>query len=331
MTDPPEAQGRSTHGVQVHAASGLPDLHVGASDGDAAIVLKALASTPRMRILELLADRILNVTEIAEALGSPLSTVTSHVHLLERAGLVRAEMKPGERGLQKVCQRVYDRVRIDLPGRPAERAEPQVATVSMPIGAYGDAQVEPTCGLAGPTALIGMVDDPASFFEPEHAQASLIWFRRGYLDYRFPNRLPPRAVAEVLRFRAELCSEAPMHHDDWPSDVTVWINGVAVGTWTSPADFGGRRGVLTPDWWDDRNSQFGLLKEWRVTDEATFVDGVRVSDVTLADLAIEGRRTIDVRIGVADDARYVGGINLFGRQFGNYPEDLTLSIGYGLD
>lgn len=303
------------------------ELRLDAGDAAAGPVLKALASKPRMRILELLADRILNVSEIAEALGSPVSTVTSHVAALEDAGLLRAEMKPGERGLQKVCQRVYDLVRLELPGA-LPRIEPRVLTVSMPVGAYADADVAPTCGLAGPDALIGLVDDPASFFEPGHAEASLVWFRQGWLRYRFPNRLPPRTEPDTLRFRAELCSEAPMHHDDWPSDVTVWVNDVRLGTWTSPADFGGRRGLLTPSWWDERNSQFGLLKEWRVTDAGTWVDGVRVSDVTLADLALVGRRTIDVRIGVEPDATHVGGLNLFGRRFGNYPEDLTLSIAY---
>lgn len=292
-----------------------------------AAVLKALASTPRLRILELLSDRILNVSEIAEALASPVSTVTSHIGVLEEAGLLRAEMKPGERGLQKVCQRVYDRVVLRLPSTQARPDEP-VVHQAMPVGAYVDADVVPTCGLAGPEALIGLVDDPASFFEPGHADAALVWFRQGFLTYRFPNRLPPRSVPTSLRFRAELCSEAPMHHEDWPSDVTVIVAGVRIGNWTSPADFGGRRGLLTPSWWDERNSQFGLLKEWRVTDDGTWVDGMRVSDVTLSDLRLVGRPTIDVRIGVAPDARHVGGLNLFGRTFGNYPEDLTLSIGY---
>jgi len=303
------------------------ELGVEANDETSAAVLKALASQPRLRILELLSDRILNVSEIAEALASPLSTVTSHVAVLEEAGLLRAEMKPGERGLQKVCQRVYDRVVLTLPGTAPAPEEPTLQ-LSMPVGAYVDADVAPTCGLASAEGLIGLVDDPASFFEPGHAEASLVWFRQGFVTYRFPNRLPPRTAPESLRFRAELCSEAPMHHEDWPSDVTVYVAGVRIGTWTSPADFGGRRGLRTPTWWDDRNSQFGLLKEWRVTTDGTWVDGVRVSDVTLADLQLVGRPTIDVRIGVEADATHVGGLNLFGRSFGNYPEDLTLSIAY---
>ena len=37
---------------------------------------------------------------------------------------------------------------------------------------------------------------------------------------------------------------------------------------------------------------------------------------------------IVVRIGVRPDAENVGGLNLFGRGFGNYPQDLGLRLEY---
>jgi hypothetical protein len=37
---------------------------------------------------------------------------------------------------------------------------------------------------------------------------------------------------------------------------------------------------------------------------------------------------ITVRVGVKADALHVGGINLFGSSFGNYPQDLTLRLEY---
>jgi hypothetical protein len=33
-----------------------------------------------------------------------------------------------------------------------------------------------------------------------------------------------------------------------------------------------------------------------------------------------------VRLGVRPEADFVGGINLFGREFGNYPQDVELRI-----
>ena len=79
---------------------------------------------------------------------------------------------------------------------------------------------------------------------------SLLWFHHGYVEYRFPNRLAAGAEVESLELSCELCSEAPLHHDNWPSDITVWLNGLELGSWTASADFGGQRGALTPSWWE---------------------------------------------------------------------------------
>ena len=126
----------------------------------------------------------------------------------------------------------------------------------------------------------------------------------------------------------EVSSEAPKHHPDWPSDITVWINDIELGHWTSPGDFGGVRGNLTPAWQPADTTQFGLLKTWQITDKDCQVDGVKVSAVRLEDLAIHARPYISIRIGVKPDAKHVGGINIFGSKFGNYPQDIMLRIRY---
>ncbi len=125
-----------------------------------------------------------------------------------------------------------------------------------------------------------------------------------------------------------MCSEAPLHHLDWPSDISVWINGVLLGDWTCPSDFGGQRGRLTPSWWEEKDSQFGVLKRWLVTGRGTTIDGHALSSVDLDALELTPGHPILVRIGVRPDAANVGGINLFGRGFGNYPQDLGLRLEY---
>jgi hypothetical protein len=79
----------------------------------------------------------------------------------------------------------------------------------------------------------------------------------------------------------ELSSEVPGTSADWPSDISVSINTKRVGTWTSPGDFGDKRGVYTPDWWKLKGSQYGKLKSWRVGANGTYVDGIKISDVTI--------------------------------------------------
>ena len=285
-------------------------------------VTKALGSKTRLEILRFLSAHTCTLLEIAEALNLPPSTATLHINILEKAGLIETDLRPATRGLQKVCARVYDRIIIQLPA-DIEREETTVE-VSMPIGAYVNVQVTPTCGLLGELGIIGQLDDSGSFYEPERIHAQLLWFRRGYVEYRFPNRLPPNVLLNDVEVSFEACSEAPLHHADWPSDITVWIANVELGTWTCPADFGGERGVLTPEWWDTQNSQYGLLKVWKVTNNGTFVDGLQVSKVTLHNLSLKPGDPIPVRIGIKETAPNIGGMNLFGSKFGNYPQDIVL-------
>lgn len=309
----------------------LPDsrallLQAAADDPAAARVLRALASEPRLRILELLSDQLLNTSEIAQALALPLSTATLHLGILEDAGLLVSERKPAVRGSQRVCARTFDSVYVRLPQRRSGTSE--LLELAMPIGAYTDAQVAPSCGLASQEGIIGLYDDPTSFFEPERLGAQLLWFRHGYVEYRFPNRIPAGAKVESVQLSCELCAEAPLHHENWPSDITLWLGGLEIGSWTAPGDFGGQRGALTPTWWEMHNTQFGLLKVWQVTTEGSFIDGVRLSDVDIAALGLEKERILSVRLGVKESAQQVGGLNLFGRHFGNYPQDIVLRVRY---
>lgn len=291
---------------------------------DAMPMLKALASTTRIAVLRYLGDRVVPVNRIALDLGLPPSTATMHIGILERAGLIHTEMRPASRGLQKVCARTYDELLIELP-----REEPhprQEIMLEMPIGAYSDFSAEPTCGLAAADGLIGLLDDPGSFYEPDRIKAQLIWFHIGFLEYRFPNRVPARAHVSSLQLSAEVCSEAPLSDPDWPSDISVWVNDVRLGSWTSPGDFGGDRGRLTPAWWEEKDSQFGLLKRWTVNRRGSTIDGMPLSSVAVDDLNLKPGDPIRVRIGVERDARHAGGMNLFGRGFGNYPQDLSLRL-----
>ena len=292
----------------------------------AVMKIKALESETRLRILMELGNETRSVNQIAHALGIPAVTAAMHIKLLEDAELIVTQLVPATRGLQKVCSRRADQVIVDLP--PLDPERPDAIEIAMPIGAFTDYQVVPTCGITTERALVGMVDDPASFLEPERLEAQLLWFRHGYVEYRFPYRVPGGAIPTGLQVRMEICSEAPTHNDNCLSDITVWVNGIEIGTWTSPGDFGGDRGALTPGWWLDTDSQFGLQKRWEVTAAGTFIDGVQLSDISLADIKPEAGTAVTVRIGVKHNARNVNGINLFGRKFGNYPEDLVLRIAY---
>jgi predicted transcriptional regulator len=307
-------------------AGKLARLGADSSDGAAPTVFKALGNETRWRILRYLGDRFVTVNQIARDLALPSSTTSRHIALLEEAGLVHTGMRPASRGLEKVVARRFEAILVDLPRGQGETD--QVLEIGMPIGAYMEFAIEPTCGLASSDGLIGLQDDPGSFYDPGRLSAQLLWFGSGYVEYQFPNRTPPGSVVTSIGVSCEMCSEAPTHDPDWPSDISVWLNGVHLGEWTCPGDFADHRGRLTPTWWPSTNTQYGLQKRWQVTSGGTSLDGVPLSDTRLDALDLQRDRPIAVRIGVRPEARHVGGLNLFGRAFGNYPQDLILRIEY---
>jgi len=290
-------------------------------------VLVALAHDTRLLILSLLSHNVMNVSELTSALGLPYTTVLFHLKKLESAGLVNVEYTPGTRGSQKLVSKRYDEMLFKFPGVNVEAGEDAVE-VSMPIGAYRLVDARPMCGLASDTRTIGRMDDARSFYEPEHMFAQLLWFRSGFVEYAFPNNVPFGAYATEFELSMEICSEAPQYNLDWPSDITLWVNQIEVGTWTSPSDFGGVHGKLTPAWWPDDQTQHGLLTLWRVTPQGSFVGSERVSNVTLSDLRLDENNHVTVRVGVKEDARNVGGLNLFGRRWGNHPQDIIMRTHY---
>ena len=288
-------------------------------------VLKALAAPARVRVLKLLHTRgALNINEIAGALQLPQSSVSANVQILEAAGLIRTETQRARKGNQKLCHTLFDEVLVMFKD---DRANADQVEVAMPLGLYTSCDVSSPCGLCSTEGIIGLLDVPDTFLDPARMGAGLIWFTRGYVEYQFPNntKLMTGQLAS-MEFSMELSSEAPGTAANWPSDITVSVNKIDIGTWTSPGDYGDQRGVYTPSWWKLKGSQYGMLKTFRVTGSGTYVDGMKISSVALKDLELAAHRSIRLRIGISEGAKHPGGINIFGRGFGNYDQDIVLRM-----
>lgn len=286
---------------------------------------KALSSEIRLKILGLLQEGPLCVNEIAEFLNIPASSAALHVRVLEEAELIRTELKPGIRGYMKLCIRQETSVVLDLQKKSKEQRE---EVISMPVGNYVDYKITPTCGMVNEEEYIDGEDEPRCFYDPRRTTAKLVWFSSGYLEYRFPNAGMQKEPVKSLDFSAELCSETADYNLDCPSDITLWINGIEAGTWTCPSDFGGRRGKLNPDWWEDKNSQYGNLKNWHIDETGTYLDGLQVSGRGIEAYALAEGPYVSVRIGIKEDAEHVGGVNIFGNCFGDYPQNLVMRLKY---
>lgn len=290
-------------------------------------VLRGLASPVRIKILQLVHRRgAINVNEIAAALDLPQSTIATNVKILEEAELIETRIIKASKGQQKVCSARYSEIVIRLDADDAA-AHDDVVDVAMPLGLYTSCMVSAPCGLCSLQGIIGVLDVPDLFLDPRRMGAALVWFTRGYIDYKFPNNAKVlKTGIEAIEFSMELSSEVPGTNENWPSDITLWVNGVAVGTWRSPGDFGDKRGTYTPRWWKLEGSQYGRLTTWRISHEGSTIDGVPASDVTLADLKLAEHHSIRMRIGIAEKARHPGGINIFGRGFGDHDQDILMRL-----
>ncbi|WP_208588657.1 ArsR/SmtB family transcription factor [Gracilibacillus suaedae] len=290
-------------------------------------VARALSSEVRLQIISLLSKQNMNINQLADSIGIPMSTAASHIKVLEEAGLILTELRPASRGAMKVCTRNFDDVHIKLNTSKNYAGEYENYEIEMPIGQYTDFSVSPTCGMANHDGLIIQEDDPVNFYNPVRSKAQLIWTRKGYLEYKFPLAIPPSAKVKELQISFEVCSEAPNHDHHWPSDITVWLNNVDVGTWTSPGDFGDRPGKLNPKYWAESTStQYGTLKTWKVTEDKSMIDDIPFSNVTVDDLNLYENNFLTFRVGIKENALHKGGFNIFGKEFGDYPQDIKLKV-----
>ncbi len=211
----------------------------------------------------------------------------------------------GVRGVSKLCSRRNDTLSIRLFG--VVQREVQSCFSSMPIGEH---------------------DNAASFCDPARFEVQLLWFQHGYAEYRFASPPVKKQDVQTMAVSFDACSEAPNDRMAWPSHITVSINGVELGPWCCPGDFGGRQGRCTPEWRLPFSTQYGMLKRWRVDHTGCCLDDVRISDVTLADLDREEMPYVSIKIAVKDDAEHPGGINLFGDKFGDHNQASVMRPDY---
>lgn len=287
---------------------------------------KALSSGVRLKMLYLLKHQSLNIVELAQELQIPVSSAAFHINLLEEAGLITTEMLPGIRGSQKVCSSRAEDISISI-NNAAQQSQARSFSIEMPIGNYFDFRIHPTCGMVNETSYIESCDDPGAFYSPNRSSAQLIWFHKGFIEYRFPNHFLLDAKPSYISFSLELCSEAPGYRNVWPSDITFYLNDKELLTYTSPGDFGGRHGKLTPIWWTDGNTQFGLLKTIGIDKKGVSLDGVLLSDsVTVNTLELSACAYISFKIAIKEDAVHAGGINIFGKAYGDYPQSIIMHM-----
>lgn len=286
---------------------------------------RALSIPERVKILQSILNKSKSLSEIASELNMPLSSVARHVDVLADAQIIFVNYLPGPKGHTKFCAQAILKYSISLEA-PAIDNTPSAYTVELPLGLFSHCHIKAPCGMNGKEHTLNTFDDPSIFFLPDRIHAEALWFDQGFISYNFPTPKQPNNFHSIS-FSFEICSETSYYNNDWPSDITISINNIDVLTFTSEGDFGGRRGKYTPDYWPITSTQFGKLKTITVTEKGVYLDNVlNHKNITFEDLHIFEGTAIRLTIGIKDDAIHKGGINLFGKNFGDFPQSIVMTI-----
>lgn len=300
-------------------------IHITSLD-DGLETFKALGSDTRIQILNiLLENEQMSMNQLATELNISNGALTGHIKKLEECGLINISNESAGHGNQKMCSVTQDRIIVDIK-KPIDYKN--VFETEIKVGQFSRHQVWPTCGIATSESVIGEFDDIRYFNHPDRFTANILWFTKGYVEYTIPNLIPSNQRITQLSISAELSSEAPGIDNNWPSDISFYINDTKIGMWMSPGDFGDVHGMFTPQWWPQNWNQYGLLKLLVINDYGTYIDGLKISDVSTLSLHLDYSSDIRLRLAVENDSEHVGGITLYGKSFGNYDQDIRVAINY---
>lgn len=62
--------------------------------------------------------------------------------------------------------------------------------------------------------------------------------------------------------------------------------------------------------------------------DGCYINEERAGNVTVEQLGILPDKVIVLRIGNKEDAKYIGGFNIFGEKYGDYPQNIVMSLEY---
>ena len=286
----------------------------------------ALSSPARLQILKLLYFNSYSVSEIADKLHIPNSSAALYVNSLEKAGLINTKVLAGTRGSMKICSRKNDSISIRL--KMDDQNVDKVRSISMPVGCYTDCRITASCGIASEKGYLVPDDRPETFYLPVRVGAQIIWSTSGYVEYQYPCMVPKGATITRAALSFEVCSETYNYNEDWPSDITVWIDGHECATWRCPGDYGARRGRLNPEWWSSGCTQYGKLMIVEISEKGCMLNSAFARDLPINAFSFDDAKPIIVRIGNKPDAEHIGGFNLFGKRMGDFEQDIVLSLFY---
>ena len=289
---------------------------------NAARLAGALSHPLRITLLRQLLRIPRAITELARINHTTNSTVIFHLKILEEAGLVFSKPQPNKKGKTLIFYVNFSNIVFSLQSDPTEEHD-TVIKQSLGVGNYESALPVEYIRIATEDRFIVLEKDDV--YNPRRFDAKLLCLDNGEVTYAFSNAFAKRHAVKRLEFSMELSSESPYYCNDWKSEIIFSVCGVELATYLSPGDFGDVRGRLSPSWWDNKYSQYGLLVTLAIDGDGVYLNRERIrTDITLSSLALEKLDKITLSLRTELSRQYAGGFNIYGSRFGNEPQDIVL-------
>ncbi len=296
---------------------------------DMITLCNALGNNKRLMILKEINNPpyAFSVSYLTEKLKMPTSTLMHHLQILTEACLINYRYHNTSNGAIRIYTRNLRGANLQfyLPNEEKKNQPLKCEIQSLGVGNYANYEGE-SFSFATKTKLYDMLGDKC--FSPYRFEAELIYSTSGIIEYYFDNMITKTNKVEKMVLFIEICSEAPYYDNNYKSEITFWINGKEIGTYISQGDYGDRRGKLNPKWWSDHNTQYGKIVTISI-DDCVYIDGVLINNkIKIDDLNLEKENKISIKFGNKKTATYPGGFNIFGKNFGDYSQDIILKLYY---
>ena len=287
----------------------------------------ALASPIRVKILQNIKNNGESITNLAKQCYVSFSSIMFHLKLLQEADLIKIVVVEKNNRKQRVVTRAKNFIYLNL-CQPIEKSNTLLTYQSSQIvGGYIEAKFGTISGIVTPNNAINIYGNEP--FLKERFDALLIYTNYGFVTYAFDNNVFKNKSVKEITFRLEICSETSFYNNNYKSDITFSINGIEVGTFTSPGDFGGRKGIYTTINWGLDASQYGQLKSITVNELGTYIDGILINDsIKINQLNLNEDNKVTFKVESKENAKNKGGFNIFGKNFGDYNQDIEMSVKY---
>lgn len=295
-----------------------------------ALIGEAIGNEKRVNLLKLLNEPPYthSVPELVQITGMPVSTLMHHLEKLEKACLINISYKTINSNSVRVAYHDLASVNIlfQKTNSHIDNEKINCDFQSMKVGNYSN-YTGNQFGFAGKKRFYDFLG--SNCFHPKRFDAQIIYSSNGQIEYFFDNKIAKNKQIVKLQLSLEICSEAPYYNNNLKSDITFWINNKELLTYTTQGDYGDRRGTLNPDWWPEKSTQYGNLVSISIDDNGVYLgENLIHHKITINDLKLEDGNKLILRLGNKGTATNIGGWNIFGKEFGDYPQDIQMQLFY---